>query len=81
MAHLCLQDADAAVALNLFCSRVSENHQSCCDTLSAVAAALPEALSALQAYEAVHTPANQTASAAQAAHAQVQQAQVRFKSC
>ena len=72
-----VQDADAAVALNLFCSRVSKHHQSCCDSLSAVAAALPEALSALQAYEAMHNPANKTASAAQTAHEQVQQAQVR----
>ena len=42
----------------------------------ALAAALPAALSALQAYEAVHSVADEAAVAARAAHQQVLQAQV-----
>ena len=71
-----LQDADAAVALNLFFSRVTEHKRPCHEMISALAAALPEALSALQAYDAVHTIADEAASAARAAHQQVLEAQV-----
>lgn len=72
------QDADAAVALNLFFSRVTEQKQPCSEALSALAGALPGALAALQAYEAVHSVADLTASTARAAHQQVLQAQVRI---
>ena len=71
-----MQDADAAVALNLFFSRVTEHKPPCHEMMSALAAALPEALSALQAYEAIHSVADKAASAARAAHQQVLEAQV-----
>ena len=71
-----LQDADAAVALNLFLSRITEHKRPCHELLSALAAALPKALSALQAYETVHRVADEAASAARAAHQQVLEAQV-----
>ena len=74
--HFSLQDADAAVALNLFFSRVTEQKQSCSEAIAALAAALPGALAALQAYEAVHSLADEAASAARAAHQQVLDAQV-----
>ena len=71
-----MQDADAAVALNLFYARSSEQKASCSEVLLALAAALPSAAAALQAYEAVHTVADQTASTARAAHREVLEAQV-----
>ena len=71
-----MQDADAAVALNLFSSRVQEQKQSCHQGIEALAAALPGAIAALQAYDAVHSVADQAASAARAAHQQVLDAQV-----
>lgn len=71
-----LQDADAAVALNLFFSRVAEDKRPCPEMISALAAALPAALAALQAYKAVHSTADVAASAARAAHQQVLEAQV-----
>lgn len=71
-----MQDADAAVALNLFFSRVTEHKRPCHEMISALAAALPAALLALQAYEAVHSVADEAASAARAAHQQVLEAQV-----
>ena len=74
-----LQDADAAVALNLFFSRITEQAQPCHEMMLALAAALPKAQSALQAYEAVHSVADEAASAARAAHQQVLEAQVCFE--
>ena len=76
---LCLlQDADAAVALNLFYSRITEQQESCAAVLSSLAAALPGAVAVLQDYEAVHRVADETASAARAAHQQVLEAQVHM---
>ena len=76
---LCLlQDADAAVALNLFYSRITEQQESCAAVLSSLAAALPGAVVGLQDYEAVHRVADETASAARAAHQQVLEAQVHM---
>ncbi len=72
-----MQDADAAVALNLFVSRATEQQDSCSDALSALAVALPAAVAALQAYAVVHGVADETASTARAAHQQVLEAQVR----
>ncbi|KAL0019463.1 hypothetical protein WJX77_007420 [Trebouxia sp. C0004] len=69
------KDADAAVALNLFHARSTEQKASCSEALSALAAALPGAAAALQAYAAVHTVADQTASTARAAHREVLEAQ------
>ena len=74
--HSGLQDADAAVALNLFSSRIAEQKHSCHEAIKALAAALPQALAALEAYEAVHSVAEEAASAARAAHQQVLEAQV-----
>ena len=71
---LSLQDADAAVALNLFCSRVAEHKRPCHKMVLALA--VPEALSALQACEAIHSVADEAASAARAGHQQVLEAQV-----
>ncbi|KAL0054989.1 hypothetical protein WJX82_005498 [Trebouxia sp. C0006] len=68
------KDADAAVALNLFFARSTEQKASCSEVLS-LAAALPGAAAALQAYAAVHTVADQTASTARAAHREVLEAQ------
>lgn len=73
-----MQDADAAVALNLFYSRITEQQESCAAGLSSLAAALPGAVAGLQDYEAVHRVADETASAARAAHQQVLEAQVHM---
>ncbi|KAL0031856.1 hypothetical protein WJX79_000268 [Trebouxia sp. C0005] len=69
------KDADAAVALNLFYARSTEQKASCSEVLLALARALPSAKAALQAYAAVHTVADQTASTARAAHREVLEAQ------
>ena len=66
------------MALNLFYSRINEQKEPCAVALSALAAALPGAIAGLQEYEAVHTIADQTASAARAAHQQVLEAQVHM---
>ena len=71
-----MQDWDAAVALNLFCTRLSEQDDPLAAMLTQLASALPHAASALIAYKAVHTSADQAATAARAAHQQVQEAQV-----
>lgn len=71
-----LQDWDAAVALNLFCTRLSEDEQPLTGLLTLLAEVLPAASAAFTAYVTVHDSADKAASAARAAHQQVQEAQV-----
>lgn len=71
-----MQDWDAAVALKLFCTRLSEADQPLAALLLELAEALPASSAAIIAYEAIHASADEAAAAARAAHQQVQEAQV-----
>lgn len=72
-----MQDWDAAVALNLFCARLSEQDWSVASLLPQLGMAFSAASAVLSSYSTMHAEAEAAATAARTAHQQIQEAQVK----